>query len=68
MKLTLVALSLLFTALVFSPKPAEAAVVIVTSGPGYYAPGYYRGPSGYRYYGHPYWHSHYRKGRYWYYR
>lgn len=39
MKLTLLALSLLLTAAAFSPTPVEAAVVIVTSGPGYYSRG-----------------------------
>ena len=68
MKRMLVALSILFTALTLCPNPADAAVVIVTTGPGYYAGGYYRGPSGYRYYAHPYWHSRYRRNNRWYYR
>ncbi|HXM04227.1 MAG TPA: hypothetical protein VN939_16575 [Chthoniobacterales bacterium] len=68
MKRMLVALSILFTEMTLCPKPTDAAVVIVTTGPGYYAPGNYWGPSGYRYYRHPYWHSRYRRGGRWYYR
>jgi hypothetical protein len=68
MKRTLVALLMLCTALTLCPNPAGAAVVIVTSGPGFYAPGYYRGPAGYRYYAHPYWHSRYWRGGRRYYR
>ena len=68
MKRTLIALLMLCGALTLCPNPADAAVVIVTSGPGFYAPGYYRGPGGYRYYAHPYWHSRYWRGGHRYYR
>jgi hypothetical protein len=68
MKRTLVALLMLCGALTLCPNPADAAVVIVRTGPGFYAPGYYRGPAGYRYYGHPYWHSRYWRGGRRYYR
>jgi hypothetical protein len=44
MKRMLVALLMLGSALTLCPHPADAAVVIVTTGPGFYAPGYYRGP------------------------
>jgi hypothetical protein len=59
MKRILIALTALVAALMISPKPADSAV-IVSVGPGYYAPGYYWGPGGYRYYHHPYW-----RGRRW---
>jgi hypothetical protein len=68
MKRTLVALLILCSALTLCPSPADATVVIVRTGHGFYAPGYYRGPGGYRYYAHPYWHSRYRRGAHWYYR
>ena len=66
MKRMLIALSALFAALMLSPKPADAAVVIF-AGPGYYAPGYYWGPGGYRYYAHPYWRGRRWSHRRWYY-
>ncbi|MBV8813123.1 MAG: hypothetical protein JO271_01430 [Verrucomicrobia bacterium] len=68
MKKLLFGISALFTVLLFSPKPANAAVVIVTTGPGYYAPGWYWGPYGYRYYHRPYWHRRYWHHGRWYYR
>jgi hypothetical protein len=46
MKRMLIAISALFTVMLVCPKPAEAARVIVTVGPGYYAPGYYWDPAG----------------------
>ena len=67
-KRMLIAISALVTVLLVCPKPAEAARVIVTVGPGYYAPGYYWGSGGYRYYAHPYWRGRYRRHHRWYYR
>jgi hypothetical protein len=46
MKRILFALSALIAAVTFYPKPADARVVVVFNGPGYYAPGYYWGPNG----------------------
>lgn len=66
MKRTLIPLAALFAALMVSPKPADAAV-IVSVGPGYYAPGYYWGAGGYRYYRHPYWRGRRWWHRHWYY-
>ena len=60
MKRTLVALLMLCTALTLCPNPVGAAVVIVRTGPGFYAPGYYRGPGGYGM-SPSIWHSRYRR-------
>jgi len=68
MKRMLIAISALFTMLLVCPKPTEAARVVVTVGPGYYAPGYYWGSGGYRYYSHPYWRGRYWRHHRWYYR
>ncbi|MGA7127242.1 MAG: hypothetical protein WBZ19_13105 [Chthoniobacterales bacterium] len=68
MKRILIALSALFAALTLCPKPADARVVFVVSGPGFYAPGYYWGPGGYAYYAHPYWHRRFWRHGHWYYR
>ena len=68
MKRILFALTALITAVTFCPKPADARVVVVFNGPGYYAPGYYWGPNGYVYYAHPYWHRRFWWHRHWVYR
>jgi hypothetical protein len=41
MKRILIALSVMLAALTFCPKPADARVVVVFRGPGFYGPGYY---------------------------
>ena len=40
MKRILIALSVILAALTFCPKPADARVVVVFRGPGFYGPGY----------------------------
>ncbi|MBV8102254.1 MAG: hypothetical protein JOZ31_24180 [Verrucomicrobia bacterium] len=68
MKRILIALSVMIAALTFCPKPADAGVVVVFRGPGFYGPGYYWGPGGYAYYAHPYWHRRFWWHGHWRYR